>query len=139
MQENKRWLRERDQWVVQGYVVWRADRHFVPPTDVIELEDKVLVIVEIAGVRATDFTVSLVNRQLVISGMRERPTLPNAAYHQVEIGYGEFRVEVQLPQVVEGDGVTANYRDGFLYVELPRRSDGQQVIIHVNSEEGDER
>lgn len=139
MHENRNWSRERDQWVVQGYVVWRSNRHFVPPTDVIELEDKFLVMVEIAGMRPNDFTVSLLNRQLVISGTRERPTLPNVAYHQVEIGYGEFRVEVQLSHVVERDDVTATYRDGFLHVELPRRSEGQQLIINVNTEERDEQ
>lgn len=139
MQENRHWPRERDQWVVQGYVVWRTDRQFIPPTDVVELEDKVVVIVEIAGMRPNDFTISLLNRQLVISGTRERPVLPNAAYHQVEIGYGDFRVEVQLPHIVEREDITATYRDGFLHVELPRRSDGQQVIIHVNTEERNER
>jgi HSP20 family protein len=139
MQENKRWSRERDQWVVQGYVVWRTNLHFVPPTDVIELADKILVIVEIAGMRPEDFTVSLNNRQLVINGTRERPTQLNAAYHQVEIGYGEFRVELQLPHVVEREEVSATYRDGFLHVELPRRSEGQQFIINVNTEERDER
>jgi HSP20 family molecular chaperone IbpA len=139
MQENRRWSRERDQWVVQGYVVWRTNRHFVPPTDVIELADKILVVVEIAGMRPNDFTVSLANRQLVISGTRERPALTNAAYHQVEIGYGDFRVEVQLSHIVERDEVTAMYRDGFLHVELPRRSDGQQFLINVNTEERDER
>lgn len=131
MHENRNWSRERDQWVVQGYVVWRSNRLFVPPTDVIELEDKILVNVEIAGMRPNDFSISLLNRHLVISGTRERPTLPNVAYHQVEIGYGEFRVEVQLPQVVEGDHVNATYRDGFLQVELPLRSEGQQVTINV--------
>jgi len=131
MHENRNWSRERDQWVVQGYVVWRGTRHFVPPTDVIELEDKILVIVEIAGMRPDDFHISLLNRHLVISGTRERPTLPNAAYHQVEIGYGDFRVEVQLPHMVDRDSVNATYRDGFLQVELPLRSEGQQVTISV--------
>ena len=139
MHESRNWSRERDQWVVQGYVVWRSNRHFVPPTDVIELEDRILVIVEIAGMRANDFTVSLLNRQLVISGTRERPSVPNAAYHQVEIGYGEFRVELQLPHLVERDEVNATYRDGFLQVELPLRTEGQQVTINVNIEERDER
>ena len=138
MLENRNWSRERDQWVVQGYVVWRSNRHFVPPTDMIELEDKILVNVEIAGMRPNDFSISLLNRQLVISGTRERPALPNVAYHQVEIGYGEFRVEVQLPHMVELENVNATYRDGFLQVELPRRSEGQQVTINVNIEESDE-
>jgi HSP20 family molecular chaperone IbpA len=139
MQGNRRWQRDRDQWVVQGYVVWRSNPQFAAPTDVIELADKILVIVEIAGMRADDFTVSLNQRQLVISGTRERPSLPNAAYHQVEINYGEFRVEVQLPDVVDRDEVSATYRDGFLHVELPRRSEGPQFIINVNTEERDER
>ena len=138
MLENRNWSREGDQWVVQGYVVWRSNRHFVPPTDVIELEDKILVNVEIAGMRPNDFSISLLNRQLVISGTRERPALPNVAYHQVEIGYGEFRVEVQLPHMVELENVNATYRDGFLQVELPRRSEGQQVTINVNIEESDD-
>ena len=139
MQGNRRWQRDRDQWVVQGYVVWRTNRQFAAPTDVIELADKILVIVEIAGMRADDFTVSLNQRQLVISGTRERPSLPNAAYHQMEVNYGEFRVEVQLPDSVNRDEVSAAYRDGFLHVELPRRSEGQQFIINVNTEERDER
>lgn len=139
MHDNKRWQRERDQWVVQGYVVWRTNRQFAAPTDVIELADRILVIVEVAGMRAEDFTVSLHNRHLVISGTRERPVLPNAAYHQVEINYGDFRVEVQLPDAVEREQVSATYRDGFLHVELPRRAEGQQFIINVNHEERNER
>lgn len=131
MYGNRNWSRERDQWVVQGYVVWHSNRLFVPPTDVIELADKILVIVEIAGMRPNDFNISLLNRQLVISGTRERPALPNAAYHQVEIGYGEFRVEVQLPHLVDRENINATYQDGFLQVELPLRLEGQQVTINV--------
>lgn len=137
--QDRRWSRERDQWVVQGYVVWRTNRQFVPPTDVIELPDKILVVIEIAGMRPNDFNISLSNRLLVVKGTRERLALQDAAYYQVEIGYGDFRVEVQLPDSVDRDQVNAIYRDGFLHVELPRRTEGQQFIINVNSEERYER
>jgi HSP20 family molecular chaperone IbpA len=53
----------------------------------------------------------------------------------VEIGYGEFRVEVQLSHMVERDHVNATYRDGFLQLELPLRSDGQQVTINVKEDD----
>ncbi len=137
--QDRRWSRERDQWVVQRYVVWRTNRQFVPPTDVIELPDKILVVIEIAGMRPNDFNISLSNRLLVVKGTRERLALQDAAYYQVEIGYGDFRVEVQLPDSVDRDQVNAIYRDGFLHVELPRRTEGQQFIINVNSEERYER
>lgn len=139
MQDNpRRNMNQRDrQWVVQGYMVWRANRSFVPPTDVVELADRLLVIVEIAGMQPTDFTVSLHNRILTITGERERPMFSNVAHYQVEINYGEFRVEVQLPYAVLHDAIAATYRDGFLQVELPRRQDGQKTIIPVNSESTD--
>lgn len=137
--QSRRWSGERDQWVVQGYVVWRTNPQFVPPTDVIELPDKILVVIEIAGMRPNDFNISLRNRHLVVKGTRERPARSSAAYYQVEIGYGEFRVEVQLPDSVVRDEISAVYRDGFLHVELPRRPEGQQFIINVNTEEHNER
>jgi HSP20 family protein len=120
------------QWMVQGYTIWLTRQRFVPPTDVIELADKIVVVVEIAGMRAHEFNVALNTNQLVITGTRERPPLQNAAYHQVEINYGEFRVEITFPWTVEQGGVTAAYRDGFLQVELPRIPDSR---IHVVGEE----
>lgn len=115
-------------WRVDSYVVWRGSR-LGPPTDVIELADKLLIVIEIAGMRAGDFNVVLLEQRLIVTGTRERPALQNAAYHQVEIGYGEFRVEVALPWQVERERVSANYRDGFLQIELPRRSPTQIRVI----------
>ncbi len=129
--ENRRFPAERDRRVVQGYMVWWNNRTFVPPTDVIEFPDRLMVLVEIAGMRSGDFNVSLANRTLVISGTRERPSLGQAAYHQVEIAYGEFRVEVQLPYAVVREEVSASYRDGVLQVSLPRHAESQHVLIPV--------
>ena len=64
----------------------------------------------------------LLERGLVISGRRERSQHANPAYHQVEIGIGEFRIVVDLPWSVERDAVNASYEVGFLQVELPRKA-----------------
>jgi HSP20 family protein len=117
-------------WPVENYVVWRgSNRRFSPPTDVIELPDRLVVIVEIAGMRAGGFNVVLLEGRIVITGRRERSSHEHAAFHQVEIGYGEFRIEVGLPWSIDRDQVSASYRDGFLQVELPRRA---QVQIRVD-------
>jgi HSP20 family protein len=142
MQKNRReGLPERQssdrRWVVQGYMVFRPNSHFNPPTDVIEFNDKLVVLVEIAGMRANEFNITLLNNRLVVTGTRERPAFQSPAYHQVEIGYGEFRVEIALPWAVEQDEVSANYREGFLQVELPRRPDKQIRIINVDTEHED--
>jgi len=113
-------------WRVESYVVWRgSNRRFSPPTDVIELPDKLVVVVEIAGMRAGDFNVVLLEGRIVITGRRDRPSREHAAFHQVEIGSGEFRIEVGLPWSINRDQVSASYRDGFLQVELPRHAEVQ--------------
>lgn len=120
------------QWV---FMIRHSNRTFSPPTDVIELADKILVIVEIAGMRAADLNITLLEHLLVISGQRERPQHPSPAYHQVEIGYGEFRIEVALPWHVNREAVTASYEAGFLQVELPRTSPRQIRVVEVNDGE----
>jgi HSP20 family protein len=114
-------------------------RHFTPPTDVIELADKLVVVVEIAGMRSADFNIILQNRLLTITGFRQRSGTHVAAYHQVEIGYGEFRVDLNLPWVVERDDVSASYEHGFLTVELPRKAVEHVHVVELNAEEQDEQ
>ncbi len=102
------------RWVVMRHThTWR------PPTDVYEMGDAIVVRVEVAGMREADFSVELHGRLLVISGMRQDPS-PKVVYHQMEIRYGEFRVEVYLHWAVDQDSIAAQYVNGFLQVNLPR-------------------
>ncbi len=89
-----------------------------PPTDVFETEDTIIVRVEVAGMREADFTISLVERTLTIRGIRQ-DTTERRAYHQMEIAFGEFHTEVELPHLVLADKVEATYGDGFLRITLP--------------------
>jgi HSP20 family protein len=93
--------------------VWR------PPTDVYETEDAIIVRVEIAGMRETDFSVQLVERSLQIRGARQ-DVPERRSYHQMEIPFGEFSTEVDLPAPVVHEQIEAIYRDGFLRVVLPK-------------------
>ncbi len=117
----------------------RSNRPFNPPVDVIELTDRLLVIVEIAGMVASDFNITLNNRRLTVAGLRERPPLPHTAYHQVEIGYGEFQIELILPWSADRSAVSATYKHGFLQIELYRRPADQVHIVGLNAEEQDKQ
>ncbi len=89
-----------------------------PPTDVYETEDAIIIRVEVAGMREGDFTISVVDRSLTIRGIRQ-DTSEKRAYHQMEIAFGEFTTEVDLPYTIITDKVEATYRDGFLRITLP--------------------
>jgi HSP20 family protein len=93
--------------------IWR------PATDVYETTDSIIVRVEIAGMREEDFSISLTGNQLSIRG--NRPDIQERrAYHQMEIYFGEFLTEVELPGSVLSDQVSAEYIAGFLRLVFPK-------------------
>jgi HSP20 family protein len=89
-----------------------------PPTDVYEIDEAMIVRVEVAGMREADFTISLVERNLTIRGIRQDIS-EKRAYHQMEIAFGEFITEVELAYPVLSEKVEAIYKDGFLRITLP--------------------
>jgi HSP20 family protein len=123
--------------LMQRWVIVRHTTAWHPPTDVYEINDRLVVAVEIAGMRDGDFNVTLQSQRLIISGTRRRLTDPDCAYYQLEISFGDFRTEVELPWPVSRDEVSATYRDGFLRVELPHATAQKVQIVNVDVEEPD--
>lgn len=119
-------------------MLWRSNNRFTPPVDVIELSDQIIILVEVAGMKPDDFKISLVNRRLLISGVRHRPDFEITAHHRVEIGYGEFRIDIPLPWSVQNDTVSAAYQEGFLKIALPRRAERQIRIVNIENTQDEE-
>jgi HSP20 family protein len=94
-------------------------RSWRPPTDVHESDSAFTVLVEVAGMRGIEISVTLEGDLLRIRGARPEAE-PGRAYHQMEINYGDFLVEVRLPVPIEREQINASYSDGFLKVVLPK-------------------
>ena len=90
-----------------------------PPTDLYETDQAYIVQVEIAGMEAAEFLVSLKSRTLVIQGERYIPS-KGQAYYQMEIPSGEFITSVDLPGAIDPSAIEAEYHDGFLRIELTK-------------------
>jgi HSP20 family molecular chaperone IbpA len=90
-----------------------------PPTDVFETNDELIVRLEIPGMEEADFTIVLDGRDLYIRGVRP-DTSERRAYHVMEIRFGEFGADVELPVDVVTDEIQATYLNGFLYIRLPK-------------------
>jgi HSP20 family protein len=88
-----------------------------PPTDVYETEKEYVVRVEIAGMRESDFEVTLEDGFLFISGVRPDVS-ERRAYHQMEIRFGKFTTTLAVPGPVDLDHSEAQYKDGFMTVVL---------------------
>jgi len=99
-----------------------------PPTDVFETESLIVVRVEIAGMREEDFVIELNGRNLTVRGSRQ-DVPERRAFHQMEIHFGEFAIELELPNYIEADQVQAAYGDGFLRIHLPKARPRQIPVV----------
>ncbi|MCE5197909.1 Hsp20/alpha crystallin family protein [bacterium] len=98
-----------------------------PRVDVYETADAVVVKVCAAGLEPgqIELTLSGDGRFLTLRGMRveqDEDKGQRIRYHQLEVYYGPFERVVSLPNEIplERDSLTANYKDGFLKVVLPK-------------------
>ena len=119
----------------QQYLVVKHSHVWRPPTDVMEEGDRLIVLVEVAGMRRGEFHVALNSQRLIISGTRIRPVDTPTAYHQLEVRYGEFRTEVTLPWPIDDEKIVAEYEDGFLRIELPRARVEDMRVIAVRKDD----
>lgn len=98
-----------------------------PPTDVYETEEGFVVRLEIAGMREEDFEVAMEASLLTVSGVR--PDInERRAFHQMEIWFGRFEIAIEIPVPIDVEASLAEYRDGFLMINLPRL-DSKQLKV----------
>jgi HSP20 family protein len=98
-----------------------------PQTDVYEIENAIKVRVEIAGMDESNLSIILKGRNLIVSGAR-LDIVERRAYHQMEIRFGEFSTEVDLPSSVDAEKVEAVYQNGFLQITLPKVAPKKVVV-----------
>ena len=111
-------LRQSQQSILQHSTTWR------PLADILESPEVIRVKIELAGMQEEDIEVTLYEDALIISGERhdDQASQEGLSYHEAQIRYGPFRVEVFIPTPVMRDAVTARYENGMLAVDLPKLS-----------------
>jgi HSP20 family protein len=121
---------ETTPFIVSGEMNWQLTIHpnyWRPPTDVYETEDRFVIQVEIAGMRSGEFSVSIDGNILSIRGTRQDIS-DRRAFHQMEIHFGDFGTDIELPNLVDINLITAEYQDGFLWVNLPKIHPKQIIL-----------
>jgi len=96
------------------------NRAWRPATDISETDDRIIVLVEIAGMTEEDFSILMDHSLLTIQGVRKPPVEDRRSIHQMEIPFGEFTVEINFRTEVDIEKVAATYENGFLQIVLPK-------------------
>lgn len=95
---------------------------WVPRVDVYETKDKIIVLVEIAGVKKEDIDLTFHEGKLILRGTRQENYVSDPEiYYQMEINFGPFERVIPLPSEVDAQNAEAVYKDGFLEIVLPKK------------------
>jgi HSP20 family protein len=94
---------------------------WLPDMDVLEQEGKLVVRMDLPGMKREDIDVAIEGDMLVVSGHRaEEKEVKEEDYYCTERSSGSFRRAVRLPEGANADAIEANYQDGVLEVRIPR-------------------
>lgn len=115
----------------KGYFNFCPGETWTPDVNLYESEDAYLVCVDLAGVDKDKIDLEVVDMRLRLRGARTVPAYSDDGgpalhgrrlkVHLMEIDHGPFTRSVDLPVDVEQGGIVATYRNGMLWIELPKK------------------
>jgi HSP20 family protein len=104
-----------------------------PAINIYDDGESFLVRAEMPGVNKDSLEITAKGDQLTIRGERKiEGAHAQANYHRREREGGQFRKVVTLPQPVDGERISATYKEGVLEVVLARTAETQprKIAIH---------
>jgi len=121
-----------------GNMVPSARSGIIPPVDMYEKENHLIVETPLAGIDADKIEVSVQDGILTIKGSMERKTeVDEKNYYRKEVRFGSVFRQIPLPAHVEEGNATASFENGMLHIELPKKSGGEEKrTIKVDIKKG---
>lgn len=110
------------------------ERHagaWAPPVDLYETPDRYVVVVELPGFTAGDFTVSATVTSLTISGRRPPLDVVARQYLRIERGEGDFSRTFSFPDAIDVAGIHADFAEGLLKVTVLKREAAAPLRIDI--------
>lgn len=107
----------------------------VPPLDLYELDDAILVVIDLPGVPADAVQALFKEGVLVVAGEKPAPTCAAAKdaarFHLAERGFGRFARAVRLTVPIDATRADATLTAGVLRVRIPRLDDRRGAPVRI--------
>ena len=111
-----------------------APSTWLPPVDIYQTGDHELVLkAELPDMNRDDIDINIENFVLTIKGEKKASgEVKDEQYHHIERRYGSFSRSFSLPQTVDPNRVSAEYKQGVLTVRIPLREEAKPRSIKVD-------
>jgi len=95
-----------------------------PAMDVVELDQSYEITFSLPGFRKQDIHVSMNNNTLTLKASHvDEKKEDKGNYLYREIAYGTFERSIYLPENVDEDKISANYKDGLLRLTIAKKEE----------------
>jgi HSP20 family protein len=106
---------------------------WAPAVDIHETEHELIVEADLPGVDPKDLDIRVENNLLTIRGERKFEKKVNEDnYLRVERAYGSFSRSFSLANTVNPEAIKADYQNGVLTLNIPKREEAKPKQIKVN-------
>ncbi len=98
-----------------------------PSVNIVENEDNFMVEVAAPGLDKKDFNVTVEDDILTISAERKDESEDKSGtFTRREFNYTSFSRSFHLPETCNSEKINANYKDGMLMLEIPKREEAKK-------------
>lgn len=109
-----------------------AREHWVPAVDILELDDRFELVVDIPGVDPASLEITAEKGELTLAGERVAAANDEAKQRRIERASGQFQRRFQLPDTADTDSIGADAANGVLTIKVPKKAQLQPRRIDVN-------
>ncbi len=107
---------------------------WLPPADITETEDKVIVKAELPGIEEKDIDLSISGNLLTIRGEKKRLKEEKDGDHYLgDRYYGSFRRTFQLPADIDQEQAEATFDKGVLMISVAKVEESKTKKIEIKS------
>lgn len=105
---------------------------WLPPVDLAETTDQVVVKTEVPGVDPKEINISIQDNTLLIKGeKKEEKEEKGKNYYRMERRYGNFSRSIALPASVDTNKISAECKNGVLEITLQKKEEVKPKQISV--------
>jgi HSP20 family protein len=108
---------------------------WLPPVDVSENDEEVMVRAELPGINARDIEITIAGTTLNITGRKEeKEECEQEDFYRCERRFGAFRRVVELPESIDADRVTADTENGVITIRVAKKPGQRTRRVEIKSE-----
>ena len=110
-----------------------ALRRWVPPMDLVEVDDHFVLRADLPGLGPDDVNLEVEDNVLTISGERKAEhETKGEGYYRIERSAGHFRRSLTLPEGVDLEHIAANFDKGVLEISIPKPEQRKPRKLEIN-------